>query len=105
MKDLFKFIFYSNLAAAVIATLGYFIVPFIGQQKIVDILFIIGLLFWAISSLTRLGNRRYKTNTNSYEVVINDPQHIMRTDHLATRLLIAGIPWLATALIVGFIFY
>jgi hypothetical protein len=105
MKALFKFVLISNLSAAIVTTIGYWFVPIISAQKIVDLMFIIGLLFWTASTVARMGNSRLKKADTAYHLVMENPQHILGTDHLASRLLIAGIPPLAGAIVIGTIFY
>ena len=105
MKALLLFVLLANLFAGLLTTLCYFLIPIVHQQKIVDLLFIVGLIFWACSSLVRLGGRRYRANESTQDMVLNDQQHVLQLDHLATRLLIAGAVPLACAILVGSLFY
>ena len=104
MLNLIKFCVLANISAFALTCLAYFTIPPVGQMKVIDLLFIIGVLFWLISTVVRLFNKRVKKEWNKDQVTLSDPQLVISTDNLATRFLIAGMPGILGAIIWGFFY-
>jgi hypothetical protein len=63
------------------------------------------VLFWLISTVIRLGDKRFKKAKASHEVTLTDPQIVLQSSNLATRFLVAGLPGILGAIIIGSFIY
>ncbi len=95
----------SNLCALIIVSLSYFVLPFMQSVKPIDAMFLVGIFFWAISTVVRLSAKRVKKEWNRNEVIVTDPQIVIRSSSWAFKLLIAGIPGILGSIVWGTFFY
>lgn len=105
MFNVFKFVVLTNLAAAIVVTLAYFFIPVINNMKPVDLMFIVGVTFWVISTFVRIGNKRFKKEWQRNEVITTDPQIVLHANSIAAKFLAAGVPGIAGSIIWGTFFY
>jgi hypothetical protein len=105
MIVLLRFTLLTNALAALLLALAYWLIPAVNQIKIVDLMFLTGVLFWLISTVVRISSKRYKKEWKRHDVTLTDPQLVMQTNNLAFRFLIAGILPIAGSIIVGTIYY
>lgn len=105
MLSLLRFTLLSNLAAALLVALLVWLSDYVASLKLVDIMFLTGVCFWLVSTLIRLSSKRFKKEWNRDEVIVTDPQIVMHANSWALRFLIAGLPGIVSAIILGQIWY
>jgi len=105
MFSLFKFTLAANLLVAIILMPAYLFIPFVGATKVIDITFLSGVFFWLISTVVRIGQKRFRKEWRSHEVIVTDPQIVLRSNSWALRFLVAGVPGISGAIIWGAFFY
>jgi hypothetical protein len=105
MWSLLKFTLITNTIAAFVILAARLLSNDVADMLIVDLMFITGVLFWLMSTVVRLGDKRFKKAKTSHEVTLTDPQIVLKSNNLATRFLAAGVPGILGAIIVGSIFY
>lgn len=104
MRQLVLFTLWTNALAIALIALTRLISPTIADWKLIDLMFLTGVFFWFLSTVVRLSNKRIKKEWNKTEMSLTDPQLVISSDSLATRLLIAGLPALLGSLIWGFFY-
>ncbi len=104
MWSLVKFTVISNAIATTVIFVLRLLSDYVASWMVIDLMFITGVLFWLISTLARLGSKRFKKEWQKNEVVLTDPQLVMHSNSIATRFLVAGIPGIAGAIIWGFFY-
>jgi hypothetical protein len=105
MWSLLKFTVITNLIAAAVIATARLVSGYMASLLIVDLMFLTGVLFWLMSTVVRLSDKRFKKARASHEVTLTDPQIVLKSNNLATRFLVAGVPGILGAIIVGSIFY
>lgn len=104
MWSLVKFTILCNAVAAVLVFSLRLVSDYVASWLVIDLMFLTGVFFWFISTVVRIGSKRFKKEWQRDEVILTDPQLVLHSNNIATRFLVAGLPGILGAIIWGFFY-